>query len=546
MTRHASSDRWVPPLAPPIESLLVAAVVLAIHLLAGISGAFLVGAVNDDGVYAVLGRAIAEGEGYRSLHLVGSPVQVKYPPGFPFVVSLYWRAGGSLEAVQRIAGLLHPGLVACAAGLLWWLGRTRLGVPRLGLAFLVVLPLVLEPAIEYYSIILSEPWLIIGWVGTLAAWLAAEERPPDRARLGLLVATGLLSAATVLLRTQGLFLLAALVVGLFARRYHMVERAAALLAALLPLAAWEWYHRALIAAGPLASFPDETPYTQWLAPGRGGGPWPLLAGLVRNTGAYATQLAPYYAPAGAVGAILVILLLVAAVVASVLALRRRPFLSTAALGSLAIVLLWPYAQARLLLPVLPLLGLSLGAAVAPLVAGWQARDRRLAGAACVVALGCVAVRQVAIRGDAITAFQELRSSRYHSPASILLVASRFVFHAAEWIDAHTAPADRIMTDNGSGIFLYTGRRTVPANPAESEIRTSVFAEPGRFLATRILRDSINWVFVGVPAPGILRDIDTIKQRCPGVLTWGGTAPGDPALVFRVVPDAACLGRLAGG
>jgi hypothetical protein len=53
----------------------------ALHLIFRLSGAFLVGALNDDGVYVVLAKAIVQGDGYRSIHLVAAPVQVRYPPG---------------------------------------------------------------------------------------------------------------------------------------------------------------------------------------------------------------------------------------------------------------------------------------------------------------------------------------------------------------------------------------------------------------------------------------------------------------------------------
>src|SRR5690606_6781040 len=49
-----------------------------------------VGAMNDDGVYVALGKAIAEGRGYRSTYLPGEPVQVRYPPALPAVLAVLW------------------------------------------------------------------------------------------------------------------------------------------------------------------------------------------------------------------------------------------------------------------------------------------------------------------------------------------------------------------------------------------------------------------------------------------------------------------------
>ena len=102
-----------------------------------------------------------------------------------------------------------------------------------------------------------------------------------------------------------------------------------------------------------------------------------------------------------------------------------------------------------------------------------------------------------------------------------------------------------MIDNHSGIYLYTGRTTEPASPSESRLQTSVFARPGHYLAVRILRDSLAYVIVGVPYPGIVRDIETIKQRCQGVLSWGGVDSTDSQSILKVHRDEPCLTALAG-
>src|SRR5438876_495251 len=89
------------------EAVAAGLVVGAVHLLFRLSSEFLVGALNDDGVYVTLGKAIAEGAGYRSIHLVGAPVQVKYPPGFPLLLAIPWRLAGSLGAVRATVAVLN-------------------------------------------------------------------------------------------------------------------------------------------------------------------------------------------------------------------------------------------------------------------------------------------------------------------------------------------------------------------------------------------------------------------------------------------------------
>src|SRR3989441_11898088 len=72
----------------------VGLLVVGMHLLFRLSAGVLVGVLNDDGVYVALGKAIADGVGYRSIHLVGAPPQLRYPPGLPLLLAGPWAPGG--------------------------------------------------------------------------------------------------------------------------------------------------------------------------------------------------------------------------------------------------------------------------------------------------------------------------------------------------------------------------------------------------------------------------------------------------------------------
>jgi hypothetical protein len=67
------------------EALGVGAFVLVAYLLLRISPYLTLGALPDDGIYVTLGRALANGDGYRSIYSVGDPVHAKYPPGLPLL-----------------------------------------------------------------------------------------------------------------------------------------------------------------------------------------------------------------------------------------------------------------------------------------------------------------------------------------------------------------------------------------------------------------------------------------------------------------------------
>src|SRR5947207_2072128 len=49
------------------------------------------GFYQDDGIYAVTAKSIADGSGYRIISLPGEPYQTKYPPVFPILLSTVWR-----------------------------------------------------------------------------------------------------------------------------------------------------------------------------------------------------------------------------------------------------------------------------------------------------------------------------------------------------------------------------------------------------------------------------------------------------------------------
>ena len=50
------------------------------------------GFYHDDGIYVVTAKALATGQGYRIISLPYEPSQTKYPPFYPFLLSLVWRA----------------------------------------------------------------------------------------------------------------------------------------------------------------------------------------------------------------------------------------------------------------------------------------------------------------------------------------------------------------------------------------------------------------------------------------------------------------------
>lgn len=61
---------------------------------------------QDDGLYLVGAKSMAEGHGYRIESLPGSPFQTKYPPAVSVIMTLVWKFGPPFPANLRLAMLL--------------------------------------------------------------------------------------------------------------------------------------------------------------------------------------------------------------------------------------------------------------------------------------------------------------------------------------------------------------------------------------------------------------------------------------------------------
>ncbi|MBI1748442.1 MAG: hypothetical protein HYR55_17935 [Acidobacteria bacterium] len=88
--------RWHGAQAPRVDLiilvvlLLVAASIYRLNL-----SPIPFGIYHDDGLYVVTAKALATGHGYRIISLPHEPAQTKYPPFYPFLLSLIWRSSPS-------------------------------------------------------------------------------------------------------------------------------------------------------------------------------------------------------------------------------------------------------------------------------------------------------------------------------------------------------------------------------------------------------------------------------------------------------------------
>jgi hypothetical protein len=69
---------------------LIVLLALALSSLAFFSAPNIIGLFHDDGIYAVVAKALSEGNGYRIISLPGEPYQTKYPFLYSYLISWAW------------------------------------------------------------------------------------------------------------------------------------------------------------------------------------------------------------------------------------------------------------------------------------------------------------------------------------------------------------------------------------------------------------------------------------------------------------------------
>jgi len=484
----------------------------------------------DDGVYLSLGKALADGEGYRSVYAVGAPVHLKYPPALPLLHSLLWRSSDDLAFVHAAALLLSLFATAAAAGILWWVARARLELPALLAGVLVVGPFLLEGSVQYFNLAISEPWFMLGWASCLLL------APRASTRLGWAVAVGGLAGTTALFRAQAVVLLPALAAAVWLQGRDSRKAGALVVAGILPLAAWSLMHRSLVTTGPVSTQPDEGAYASWAPDSLMGAVGDAGRVLWSHTTGYWDVLPANLAPWIWLGALLWMIMLAGFLLGVVEHGRDHPalVLSIAAVG--AAVLVWPFTQDRFVLAILPFAGLVTALGYRSLAAS----RRRALAIALAVMVGVVAIRQVQIRGLAEAAEPGDTAVRFH-PAQLLPANTEFVIAASRWVGSAARPDDRLLTPLPSALWLYTGRRGVNSIPALPNVGSSVFDEPGRFLASRVVEDDVTLLLLWNPNFLITRDAATVQQTCPEALQFL-TLTEEPARVaiFRIRRDDPCF------
>jgi hypothetical protein len=429
---------------------------------------YVVGSFQDDGIYVILGRALATGAGYRYLHLPGMPAATHYPPVYPALLALLWRIAPHFPENVVVFERANAVLLGVSAVLGVALAR-RAGLTTPWACAVASLGTVSIPPLALASMVLSESAFLAALLGalvaaeTLSAGPAPQSplaptgtRPPEHS-FGRACATGLLCGVVVLVRTVGAAILPAAVgVCLLRRRWRTAI--GLVLGALVVLAPWQvWL---ATHAGDLAPIlqGEYGSYSGWLTGAlHRHGPSFAWATVRLNFADLVTTLATQLAPGLPVPVKLAALVAFSVLVGwgTVTLVRRAPVTATFGALYLGIVLLWPFPPFRFVWAIWILVMLAVAVAIASIVdwrpatagAGVTRRGALLCGAAIVL---CV-VRY------------NILGYRYHWWSTMQSSLSAHSVRPLAWLATHPDLPGVTMSEIEPTIYLYTGRVGVPCN-----------------------------------------------------------------------------------
>jgi hypothetical protein len=288
--------------------------------------------------------------------------------------------------------------------------------------------------------------------------------------------------------------------------------------------------------------PDEQVYGAWMPEG---GlvevPGHLVELLRYQVVSYGSYMPPHLSGFWPAGLALWLAIAALATAGAVRLWRRHPDLVFTCAASVAAILLWPWWQDRFVLTVLPFLGLLAGS----VVERWQGTNpgRRRGVALVLGALALiVGIQQLEIRR---TAYSEAggRAAEVEVPpvTAHLPNNSRYLLAANEWVRENASPDATLLAPHPAGIWLATGRRVINATPALPDVGPSVWDEPGRFLAERLVHDRPDLVVLGNVVHDIAVDISVVQQTCPEALEFLGLTDRYARVAFyRVRYEDPCL------
>ena len=413
---------------------------------------FPVGVFQDDGIYTLLAKSLATGQGYRYLHLPDAPNATHFPPVYPLFLAALWKLSPSFPGNVVLFKFANAACIGISAVLAWRFARHWLRMSELASAISVAAFTACAPVVLLSVMVMSEPLFL----AVLFPVLMAAERAATSGRKRDALIAGAAGGMLALIRTLGVVVLPATALVLAWRRRWMAAFLTCLAGALVMLP-WQLWVAAHDAEMPAVFMGKYGSYAGWLLDG-------MKAGGVKWVAALAWFNTRLFIGGGwdtlSVESLPVPLRFATTFVATALfatgwwqMLRRAPVAAWTVAGYLTLVVIWPFPPQRFTFGIWPLLGLHFGLAIEAIVR-WIPRSRVQVG----LRWAGVSVAALLMIGYARSNY---RSATRGWWTSIQAYVADRAKPAAEWVSANTPEDAIIASEDDVMIHLYTGRRAIP-------------------------------------------------------------------------------------
>jgi hypothetical protein len=410
---------------------------------------------HDDGVYVMLGKALAEGEGLRYLGVHGAPLAPKFPPLYPLLLALGWILFPTFPDNVPVLSGLNLLVLAGAGGLFAaYLKNVLKLAPHL--AVLITLLAWISPEMWRVSLVpLSEPVFLLGMVMALWAGARMEEKGGGGPALIFLLAGGFILYS----RTLGLAVLLAggLVSLLQGRRKTALGIIGGLVVLLLPWVLWSRWAAASI---PETLRDTLGPYGPWLIEQATEYPGEFGRFVLGNAPHLLARVLSLLLPGVTGGFIWFGLALVPFLLLGMVEIGKKSrILPLTLVLSFGILLIWPFQHIRLVVPFHPLLILGTVLGLRRSLASSSSNPSVMARApwarvvvAAVAGLWLISMVSVSV----YRLGTGWPGQPYRIRSEALVVAVRAV--------EEQTPPDAVVgaPELWSGVYLFTGRSVVPS------------------------------------------------------------------------------------
>lgn len=407
---------------------------------------------HDDGVYLLIAKSLASGDGLRYAGVAGTPLAAKFPPLYSLVLTPFWWLGEDLAAGSGWVSALNVVFLATAISAFMWAATRAFDLGTVSALVLVAAGWTLPSLWRLTAIPLSEPifvlWLVLGLITSQRLFVKPTPNSGARNVLPFLATFGL----AYYTRTAGIALLAAVVAGLLWRKsWRQAGRVS--VGGVLVMLPWTlWSRHATETIDP--SLQDLLgSYGGWLISQALAAPDLYREKILQNAGELASAATGALVP-GASGIALVLvgtLALPLAGVGAARAWRSNPTWCLLPAAYLGILLLWPYRSARLLAPILPFVItlVALGGFELLRLAPTPRRRRALAAV-----LGAAALWLSSSNLWTMAQGEHLRP---------YVIRSRTLAQAVEVVNATAGPSAIIgAPELWAALHLHTGRTVLPS------------------------------------------------------------------------------------